>query len=177
MITKRFVSPASLLQDSFRLARKIHDSGFNPDIIVVLWRGGAPVGIAVHEFLSFKGINTYHTVVKVESYRGIGNRSKPKIEDIHRVLRRTRKNSRVLVVDDIFDTGETLMEICRAFKKKTSVVKTAVLYFKKGIGKERPDYHIRETSAWIVFPHELVGLTPDEIRKKGRIISQLLHKP
>jgi hypothetical protein len=68
------------------------------------------------------------------------------------------------------------MEICRAFKRKTSVVKTAVLYFKKGAGKAKPDYHIRETSEWIVFPHELAGLTPAEIRKKGRIIWQLLNR-
>ena len=44
---KRFISANGLLVDSIRLARQIHDAGFRPTHIVAVWRGGAPVGIAV----------------------------------------------------------------------------------------------------------------------------------
>jgi hypoxanthine phosphoribosyltransferase len=162
------------LLDSYRLAHKIHKSGFRPDAILVLWRGGAPVGIAVHEFLAAKGWNADHMVVKTQSYHGIGRRSAPRIEDTLGVLRKIRKNSRNIIVDDIFDTGETLHKISLALKKKSCEIKTAVIYFKKGTGKAKPDYHIRDTDKWIVFPHELAGLTRAEIMKKGLAISKLL---
>ncbi|WP_369820677.1 phosphoribosyltransferase, partial [Oleiphilus sp. HI0125] len=44
---KTFISAQQLLEDSFKLAIQIYESGFRPDYIVGVWRGGAPVGIAV----------------------------------------------------------------------------------------------------------------------------------
>ena len=46
---KHFISAQDLLVDSFKLAEQIFDSGFQPHFIVGVWRGGAPVGIAVQE--------------------------------------------------------------------------------------------------------------------------------
>lgn len=47
MTGKIFLSSNELTKDSFRLAKKIYDSGWHPEVIVGLWRGGTPVGIAV----------------------------------------------------------------------------------------------------------------------------------
>ena len=47
MADKTFLTPQSLLDDSFRLGLKIMADGFHPDYIIGIWRGGTPVGIAV----------------------------------------------------------------------------------------------------------------------------------
>ena len=52
---KLFIDSNQLLEDSFQLAWKVYESGFRPNYIVGVWRGGAPVGIAVQELLHQKG--------------------------------------------------------------------------------------------------------------------------
>ena len=53
---KLFISADELLKDSFKLAWMIFESGFRPNYIVGVWRGGAPVGIAIQEFLIVLGV-------------------------------------------------------------------------------------------------------------------------
>ena len=62
MNDKLFISAESLLKDSFKLASKVLSSGYRPTFIIALWRGGAPIGIAVQEFLAVHGIETDNTV-------------------------------------------------------------------------------------------------------------------
>ena len=57
---KVYINAQDLLEDSFQLATNIYDSGFRPHFIVGIWRGGTPVGIAVQEFLEYKGVETDH---------------------------------------------------------------------------------------------------------------------
>ena len=175
-IKKTFITADSLFTDSFRLAKKIYDSGYRPDVILVLWRGGTPVGIVVHEFLLLKGIKSYHTAIKAESYTGIGKRMPPVIENLKLITKNIKKNACVLVIDDIFDTGKTMDCVRKALKYKTRNVKTSALYL-RGDTKSRflPDFYMRETFNWIVFPHELIDLTKQEIKKKGTLISKLVH--
>ena len=74
---KKFLSAQTLLLDSLRLARKMWDSGYRPDFIVALWRGGTSPGIAIHEFFRFRGKDPYHTAVKTLSYAGLLRRRRP----------------------------------------------------------------------------------------------------
>lgn len=46
---KKYISAQELLEDSFRLAAQVYEDGFRPQFIVGIWRGGAPIGIAVQE--------------------------------------------------------------------------------------------------------------------------------
>ena len=142
----------------------------------MLWRGGTPVGVVVHEFLLYKGVETYHAAVKVESYEGIGKRTKPRVEHLDAVVACIPRNAQVLIVDDIYDTGATIRRIRGSLQAKTSNVKVATLYCKTGVRKpdDVPDYFLRETGKWVVFPHELVGLTPAEIRRKDKHVHGLL---
>ena len=55
MIAKTFLSAQGLLEDSFILGNQIIESGFHPTHIVGIWRGGAPIGIAVQELLEYRG--------------------------------------------------------------------------------------------------------------------------
>ena len=62
-MAKQFISASELLEDSFKLASKILASGFKPTFIVGIWRGGAPIGIAVQELFEFCGISTNHIAI------------------------------------------------------------------------------------------------------------------
>ena len=68
---KLFIKSDDLLKDSFQLAWNIYESGYKPNYIIGVWRGGAPVGIAVQEFLSFLGIKSDHVAIRTSYYSGI----------------------------------------------------------------------------------------------------------
>jgi len=176
MIPKTYVSADEMTRDSFLLARKIWDSGFRPDILVALWRGGSPVGIAVQEFLHAKGLDCRHTVVQCSSYTGIETAGPPVIENMDWLLQRLTPDSRVLVVDDIHDTGRTAQVIRTALGHITPHLVFATLYFKPNRNQScrQPDVYVRETDRWLVFPHELVDLTPEEIHAKDPYVHHLL---
>ncbi len=75
MADKYYISPQSLLDDSFRLGSMVFDSGFHPSFILALWRGAAPIGIAVQEFLSYRGVVSDHIAIRTASYTGIDDQS------------------------------------------------------------------------------------------------------
>jgi uncharacterized protein len=176
-VEKEFVRADDQVRDSFGLARQIFDSGFVPDVLVVLWRGGTPVGIVIHEFLLYKGIETYHTALKSESYVGIDQRGEPRVEHIEGLLSQVNPQSRVLVVDDIFDSGCTMKKVTELLAPSVAEIRLATLYYKPESNTTDlvPDYYVRQTDRWIVFPHELMDLTPDEIRAKDRVVADLLE--
>jgi len=176
MVEKAFIRADDLVRDSFALAKRIYDSGFVPDVLLVLWRGGTPVGIVIHEFLLHKGIDTYHTALKAESYVGIGERQEPRIEYMESLLAKVSTQSRVLVIDDIFDSGSTMKKVVELLAPSVAEIRLATLYYKPEANTTDlvPDFYGRKTDRWIVFPHELVGLSDDEIRAKDQVVADLL---
>ena len=68
---KTFITAQQLLEDSFRVAAQVFESGFRPHFIIGIWRGGAPIGIAVQEYFDFKKVETDHIAVRTSSYYGI----------------------------------------------------------------------------------------------------------
>ena len=68
---KTYISADDLLRDSFHLADKIRRSDFQPDFVIGIWRGGAPVGVYVQEYLQYVGIATEHFSIRTQSYTGI----------------------------------------------------------------------------------------------------------
>ncbi|MDP5070320.1 MAG: hypoxanthine phosphoribosyltransferase, partial [Congregibacter sp.] len=73
---KVYISANDLLLDSFRLGEKIFASGFRPDFIIGVWRGGAPVGIAIQEYLAYVGVESDHIAIRTSSYTGINTQDK-----------------------------------------------------------------------------------------------------
>lgn len=177
MLGKIYLTSNDLTKDSFRLAKKIYDSGWHPEVIVGLWRGGTPVGIAVQEFLQYKGVKSYHTAVKTMAYTGIGEHGKPVIENLEPLLRHIKPDTKVLVVDDIFDSGDTCAAMKESLSPHTNQLRFATLYYKPLRSKQdfAPDYYQRETNEWLVFPHEIMGLTPEEIACKDPDLAALLE--
>jgi zinc transport system substrate-binding protein len=176
MPRKTYVSADELLLDSFRLARLVLDSGWRPDVLLALWRGGTPVGAAVHEFLAHHGIDARHMAVTCRSYSGVGQAEAVRIAHAGPAFRAIRPGERVLVVDDIFDTGRTAAAVLRRLASRHAETRLATVFWKPvaGTAARKPDYHVRVTRNWVVFPHELQGLTPAELRRKPAALTDLL---
>lgn len=173
---KEFITANELFRDAFLLGRQVLDSGYRPEVLLAMWRGGTPVGIAVHEFLRYKGVDTQHFAVKAHSYTGIGQAGDVHIEPIDPLLNTLHDNCMILLVDDIFDTGRTMQRMIERLSVRTNQVRIATIFYKPGCCTTplRPDFYVKETSRWIVFPHELMGLTLEEIRHHKPEIAQCL---
>jgi len=180
---KLYVSANELLDDSYRLAHKVYETGFVPDYVVGVWRGGTPIGIAVQEYLDYRGIETDHCAMRAISYIGIGQRSGTvHVHGLEYLLERLTPESKVLIVDDVFETGHTLATIINKLYlavggEKPHNIRLATIYFKpkRNQTEVTPDYFIHENDEWIVFPHELDGLSKEEIlTNKPDVLKELL---
>ena len=168
---KTFITASDLLQDSFRLAAQIHRSGFRPDFIIGIWRGGTPVGIAIQEYFEYVGVRPDHIAVRTSAYVGIGQRSKTiRVHGLHYIIEGANADNSLLVVDDVFDSGNSIQALLRELSEKMRLnmprnVKIATPWYKPANNQTTlvPDYYLHKTAAWIVFPHELAGLTLEEI--------------
>ena len=85
-------------------------------------------------------------------------------------------------VDDVHDTGKSINQIILDLKKacatNTPEIKVATPYFKpnKNQTDRQPDYFIHKTDKWLIFPHELEGLTLEEIKENKPELSSFLEK-
>jgi len=168
---KHFISANELLLDSFKLAEQVYLSGFRPDFIVGVWRGGAPVGIAIQEYLDFMGIHTDHIAIRTSSYIGIGQQDRAvRVHGLDYIVDNINADNQVLLVDDVFDSGRSIKAIFERMQEKTrrnmpNNMKVACPWFKpnRNMTDYQPDFYVHETDKWLVFPHELKDLTPEEI--------------
>lgn len=168
---KIFISANRLLVDSFTLAEKIYRSDFRPDFIVGIWRGGTPVGIAIQEYLDFRDIPTDHIAIRTSSYVGINRQEKDvRVHGLSYLVENVSSNQNLLLVDDVFDSGRSIQAILERMgqqmgSKMPEHIKVATPWFKpaNNVTERGPDFHVHETDKWLVFPHELKGLTLQEI--------------
>jgi len=169
---KVYISAQQLLEDSTKMALQIYESGYRPNYIVGVWRGGAPVGISVQEVMDCLGVESDHIAIRTSSYTGIGERSRHvKVHGLTYLIKRLESEDSLLIVDDVHDSGlsiqQTVYDIKKACKKNTPEIRIATPYFKPANNQtdNTPDYYVHETNDWLVFPHELEGLSYDEIIK------------
>jgi hypoxanthine phosphoribosyltransferase len=137
------------------LAQIVHDDGYRPDMVLAIARGGLLVAGALSYALGVK--NTY--TMNVEFYTGIDERLDvpmilppvPSLVDL--------SEARILVADDVADTGKTLKLVEEFCAGKVAEVRHAVLY-EKPRSEVKCEYVWRRTDAWITFPwsaHDPVG--------------------
>ena len=167
---KLFIQADELLSDSFKLAWKVYESGYRPNYIIGVWRGGAPIGIAVQEFLDVLGVPSDHIAIRTSHYKGMGDRdSKVEVYGLNYIIKQVESEDSLLIVDDVHDTGisiqKIILDLQTACKKNTPEIKVATPYFKpnKNQTNRQPDFYLHETEKWLVFPHELEGLSIEEI--------------
>ncbi|ACR13255.1 phosphoribosyltransferase [Teredinibacter turnerae] len=182
---KRFITANELLLDSFKLAEQIFVRGFRPHFIIGVWRGGSPVGIAVQEYLEYKGVSTDHIAIRTSSYTGIDQQDKHiRVHGMDYVIKNVEAEQELLIVDDVFDSGRSIAAILDTIKAKCRrntphTIKIACPWYKpsRNVTNITPDFYVRATDQWLVFPHELCGLTEEEILQgKGSEIADTLSR-
>ena len=183
-IAKTYISAQSLLEDSFLLGMQVLESGFRPSFIVGVWRGGAPVGIAVQELLDFFGVKTDHIAIRTSFYEGIVRTgTRVRVHGMQYVIDNVSADQGLLIVDDVFDTGLSIDAVIRHLKRKArrntpQDTRIATVYYKPRSNRtaRRPDYFVHETEHWLVFPHELRGLTREEIFEHKQGVGALARR-
>lgn len=172
-MSKRFITANQLLADAFQLTRNIVDSDFQPTTLLALWRGGTPIGIGIHEGLGYLGIQTKHFALRTSYYDDYNQRKDTvQIDQINTFAKQLTRSEKLLIVDDIFDSGNTIQSVIQKIHADDSItsaiqIKIATVYFKPMRNQTNllPDFYLHETDEWIVFPHELIGLSADEIKQ------------
>ncbi|MCH7503082.1 MAG: hypoxanthine phosphoribosyltransferase [Proteobacteria bacterium] len=179
---KTVLSAQELLEDSFDLGLKVMESGFRPTMIIAIWRGGTPVGVAVQEILAYCGIESDHIAIRTSSYIGVDKRGAVAVHGLNYIVKKICYDDRVLIVDDVFDTGNTIVAVKsellrRARDNMPEDVRVAVPWYKPTRNQTDlvPDYFIRETAEWLVFPHELDSLSPEELLQARPEIAKIIE--
>jgi hypoxanthine phosphoribosyltransferase len=146
----KYVAPSwdDVYDMMIELARQIKSAGYSPEVIVGVSRGGWPPARVMSDLLE----NPNLASMKVEFYKNIGVTAKrpkitqPVISDI--------VGKRVLVVDDVADSGHSLrVTVKHLTRKGAREIRVCTLYMKpKSIFK--PNYYAKTTSKWVIFPWE-----------------------
>jgi hypoxanthine phosphoribosyltransferase len=129
------------------LAEQIVADGWRPDIVLGIARGGLLVAGAIAYALDVK--NTF--TMNVEFYTGVDERLEmpmilPPVPDLVDL-----GEARVLIADDVADTGQTLVLVKEFLSGKVADVRVAVLY-EKAASVVNCEYVWRRTDRWIDFP-------------------------
>ena len=132
-----------------QVADQIRRSGYEPDLLVAISRGGWIPGRVLSDLLENPNIAT----IKVEHYIDIyKTHAKP---EITQPIPIEVKRKRILLVDDIADSGKSLKLVKEHLAEQGAAdVKICALYYKPW-SIVTPDFSARKTDAWICFPHEI----------------------
>ena len=155
----RFIKPGwgKIARMCEALAKKVRK--YKPDVLIGISRGGLVPVRLLSDILDNRDV----AIMKIEFYKSMGKTGAfPKITQ---PLTVSLKGKRVLIVDDVADTGHSLMVAADYVKKRgAKQSKIATLHFKP-TSAFRPDFFLESTDAWIVYPWE-VHETERELGKK-----------
>jgi hypothetical protein len=180
---KEFLTFNQVRNNALKMAYKIHMSGFVPDVIYVSLRGGAYLGNIISEYFKAVRKNTrpvFYAAVVARSYTDIHTRERIMVDGWTYSPDYLRHGDKVLLVDDIFDSGNTVNYLVEIFIEKgipRGDIKVAVHDYKirtfsEAVHPVQPDFYCRKhvirtpgEDSWIHYmSHELVGLTDGEIK-------------
>lgn len=131
-----------------KLAFEVKSSAFHPEVIVGVSRGGWPPARVMSDLLA----NPNLANMRVVFYKDIGSRNKRPV--ITQPVTPDVRGKRVLVVDDVSDSGHSLRTVSNHLRRKgAGKVKVCTLYLKPG-SVFVPDYYARKTRKWVIFPWE-----------------------
>lgn len=149
------------------LARAVHADGFRPDIILAIARGGLFVAGALAYALGVKNLH----LINVEYYTGEDARREFPVILPPPLSLVDISEKKVLVADDVADTGHTLKLVREFCHEHVREVRAAVLY-EKPHSEIKCEYVWRRTAAWIVFPWSkdppVTGTSPEQ-RSPGAV--------
>ncbi|MDR1930123.1 MAG: phosphoribosyltransferase [Treponema sp.] len=181
---KEFLPYDTVRDNALKLAGRIFNEGFLPDVIYVSLRGGAYLGNVISEYFKIvnrRGRPTYYAAVVARSYTDLRRAGQIKVEGWTYEPAHLRSGDKVLLVDDIFDSGETINHLAGIILEKgipREDLKVAVHDYKFFYDKPsqlpvQPDYwcckhelSIHDEDTWIHYlSHELEGLAGEDLEK------------
>ena len=148
MSEEREIMTWDMLGEATRtLSQMVADDGYEPDMILGIARGGLLPAGAIGYALSIKNVYT----MNVEFYTGVDERL-----EVPRILPPAPdfvdlSHGKILVVDDVADTGHTLKSVEEFCEGKVGEVRTACIY-EKSHSVVKCDYVWKRTDEWINFP-------------------------
>jgi hypoxanthine phosphoribosyltransferase len=166
----KYVAPSwdEIYEMMVELAGQVKASKFAPQVIVGVSRGGWPPARIMSDLLE----NSNLANMKVEFYKNIGvTAQRPKITQS---VTSEVVGKRVLVVDDVADSGHSLRVAARHLRGKgAQQIRVCTLYLKpRSIFK--PDHYARITSKWVIFPWErleAIKLIKQNLNSKGQTVN------
>lgn len=129
------------------LATDVAHSDFEPEVVIAIARGGLLLAGAIAYALDIKACGS----LNVEFYTGVGERLPKPVVLPPMLDQPSLAGKRVLLVDDVSDSGRTITMVVQLLRDSGAEVRTVVLYTKPGTLHE-PDYTWRRTPRWINFP-------------------------
>jgi hypothetical protein len=182
-LDKLFITAEQLERESWQFAIDLHGSGHRFDWVVGVARGGAQISIYMQEaFCLLRGEEVNYAAVQAWSYTAIGKaEDRVCIRNLPALVEAVGPGQSILVVDDVFDRGTTLCAIRTALSRELGgdggKVVLGALYWKPENNQTEiaPDFHHRSCPGdqWLVFPHELCGLTRQELAAKNFPVEKL----
>lgn len=160
-------------QDIFELAQKLLSEGHEFNRVIALAKGGVTFAKSLVDYLK---VDNYSSI-QIEFYTDIGERNKMPV--ITQSLPTSIKDEKVLVFDDIADSGETLKMATQYFKYHGAQSVTTAVLVEKPWSTFKPDFSVKNSEAWIIFPNETretielltkkwekAGDSPDKIKEQ-----------
>ena len=132
---------------SRELAQTIADDGYEPEIIIAVARGGLVAAGALSYALGVK----LSDAINVEFYTDVHTTLPDPILLEPMLDVASISGRKLLVVDDVADSGRTMKLVLEILREQGAEVRSAVLY-EKSVSVVKPDYTWRHTDEWIVFP-------------------------
>jgi hypoxanthine phosphoribosyltransferase len=181
---KEFLQFDTVRVNALKLACRIYREGFIPDIIYVSLRGGAYMGNVISEYFKIvrQGERPVHyAAVIAHSYTDVAQSEKIMVDGWTYPTENLRVGNKVLLVDDIFDSGKTINHLAQVIldtgipRKDLKIAVHDYKYFfdKKEQLPIQPDYWCRKHEVsvndedyWIHYmSHELIGLSAEELEE------------
>jgi hypothetical protein len=132
-----------------KLASKIGDSRYEPEIIVGIARGGWVVARILSDLLGVKDVAS----LKIKFYKGLDDRERR--PTITQPISESPEGKNILMVDDVVDTGESIIVARKhVMDHGAKVVKVATIHMKPW-SKIIPDYYVSCTEDWVMYPWEV----------------------
>ena len=160
----KFLAPTwnTIYLQSIDLATKLRkDPNWPFDVIVGVSRGGLALTRIMSDLLDVQNV----MIARCEYYSDVGERKKRPV--ITQKIQGNVKKKNVLLLDDVSDTGESLLEIKKYLDSKRPRSLTVATIHIKPWSKLIPDYYVSKTDAWIIYPWELYESIKSLTRKDG----------
>jgi len=181
---KEFLSYTVVRNNALKLAHRICNDGFIPDVIYVSLRGGVYLGNVISEYFKItqkRARPVYYAAVVARSYTGVAESAEVKVEGWTYSTDALRTGDKILLVDDIYDSGKTMNHLANIIMEKgipRKDLKVVVHDYKHFTSNPepypvQPDYWCRkhelgpnDEDIWIHYSsHELIGLNQEELEE------------